>query len=46
MARITIIVSDDTKVALEKKAKEEECNVSYLVRKAIKKYFDEDESAD
>lgn len=40
MARITIIIPDETKGKLEQIARDEERNLSYIVRKAIQEYLD------
>ena len=40
MARITIIIPDETKVQLEQIAQDEDRNLSYVVRKAIQEYLD------
>ena len=40
MARITIIIPDETKNKLEQIAQDEDRNLSYVVRKAIQEYLD------
>lgn len=40
MARITVIIPDEMKTAIDKIAKEEDRNLSWVVRKAIQDYLD------
>lgn len=40
MAKITVIISDELKSAIEEEAAEEERNLSWVIRKALQEHFD------
>lgn len=42
MARITVIIPDEMKEAIDKKAELEDRNLSWVVRKAIQEYLDKE----
>ena len=44
MAKICVILPDETKEEIEKIAKEQERNLSWVVRKAIEEYLSKQES--